>query len=114
MVKAKVSKSVNIGIPVSERVKVKFETPTASTAGVTVAVQFGAVPEKTIFATGTAAVLEEAAVNEVVQFKLESMSFMVKLIARDVSSFVVRFPMAPKTGASLAALTFTVKVSKSV
>lgn len=81
--------AVSTGVPVSVTVKVKFETPKLLAAGVTVAVQFGAVPPKTTFATGTTPVFVDAADIEVEQFKTSSTSLIVKLITTGVSSGVV-------------------------
>lgn len=88
-VKLNVWKSVLIGIPVSDTVNVRLETPKPFATGLTVAVQFGAVPPKTTLATGINAVLVEAALIEVAQFKVLSISVIVKLITSGVSSGVV-------------------------
>ena len=88
-VKLKELEAVKTGTPVSVTVKVKFETPLASAAGLTVAVQFGATPPKTTFATGTTVVFVEAADIDVEQFMASSTSVMVKLITTGVSSLVV-------------------------
>ena len=103
-VNAKVSNVVRTGIPVSVTVKVIFETPVEFVVGVIVAIQFGAVPLKTIFATGTSAGLEEAADIEVKQF-IGLSSVMVNGITRGTSSNVLRGPMADKIGASLISRT---------
>lgn len=94
----------------SVTVNVKLATPFKSATGETVAVQFGAVPAKTMFAFGTSTALADEADTEVVQFNALSTSFIVKLITNGVSSFVVCGKMLLITGASLTALTVTVKV----
>ena len=88
-VKLNAVEAVSTGVPVSVTVKVKFETPKPFAAGPTVAVQLGAVPPKTTFATGISAVFVEAADIEVEQLNTLSTSLIVKLITTDVSSGVV-------------------------
>ena len=94
----------------SVTVKVRFATPFKSATGETVAVQFGAVPEKIILAFGTSTVFADEADTDVVQFNALSTSFIVKLMTSGVSSFVVCGKILLITGASLTALTVTVKV----
>ena len=72
----------------SDTVNVKFNTPLALSTGVTVAVQFGAVPLNTTLAAGTIVTSEVAALIELAQFSTLSISLMVKLIAKATSSFV--------------------------
>lgn len=98
------------GTPVSVTMKVKFETPLASAAGFTVAVQFGAVPPKTTFATGTTVVFVEAADIDVEQFMTLSTSVMVKLITTGVSSLVVWFRIELIAGASFTDVTVKLNV----
>ena len=77
------------GVPESVTIKVKFNTPFAKAAGVIVAVQFGAVPLNTIFPTGTKTAFVVVALIEVTQFKVLSISVIVKLTVLATSSFVL-------------------------
>ena len=103
-VNAKVSDVVKTGIPVSVTVKVIFETPLAFAVGVIVAIQFGAVPLKTILATGTKAGFDEVADIEVRQF-IGLSSVMVNGIASGTSSSVLRGPINDMIGGSLMSRT---------
>ena len=81
--------AVSTGVPVSVTVNDKFETPKPFATGDTVAVQFGAVPPITTFATGNKATFDDVADIEVVQLRMLSGSVIVKLITIGVSSGVV-------------------------
>ena len=62
--------------------KVKFELPLAEPNGVTVAVQFGAVPDQATLAVGISATFDEVIDKKVLlQAKAVSTSEIVKLIA---------------------------------
>ncbi len=65
----------------SVTVKVTVLDPEVAAEGVIVTVQLGAVPPKTIPDVGRRVVLEDALDMEVEQFKLESTSLIVKLMA---------------------------------
>ena len=81
--------SAGNGVPESVNVKVIFDVPLAYAVGVSVAVQFGAVPLNTIFPTGTKTEFEVVALIEVVQLSVESTSVIVKLTVLATSSFVL-------------------------
>ena len=110
-VKVKLFMSLNVP---SLTVKLRFETPKASVSEVKVAVQFGAVPLKTIFPTGNNAVFDEVADIEVKQFKVLSTSVIVKLKAKGTSSFVILLVMVDKMGASFTGVTVYKKLFESV
>ena len=74
----------------SVTLKVRFEVPFAFATGVITALQFGAVPLNTTFATGINAILVEVIVTDVVQLTAVSTSEIVNAIeVNDVSSLVV-------------------------
>ena len=73
------------------------------------AVQFGAVPLKTIFANGKSAEFEVVADIEVVQFSTLSTSVIVKFTARATSSLVTLFVIVDNTGASFTGVTVNAK-----
>ena len=88
--KVKFLTSCKFGVPLSTNVIAKFEVPLAFGSGVSVAVQFGAVPPNTIFAIGKILRLDEVADKFIfVQSRILSTSLTVKLITNGVSSFVV-------------------------
>ena len=68
---------------------VKFTEPFASSAGVIVAVQLGAVPLNTTFATGTSIAFDVAALIDPEQVNVLSTSVIVKFTVFTVSSFVL-------------------------
>lgn len=105
----KVKASTAVKPPLSVTVIVRFTTPFAFATGVIVTVQFGAVPLKTIFATGTRPAFDVVADIEVEQFKTESTSVIEKTIGKGVSSFVLGDPTVLMTGASFTAVTVTAK-----
>ena len=82
----------------SVTLKTKFELPDWFSAGLIVAVQFGAVPEKTIFATGTNGKFEDVALIDVEQFKTLSTSLIVNGTAIVPFSKTVWFDIAEMTG----------------
>ena len=73
----------------SVTIKLIFEKPFCKNAGLIVAEQFGAIPLKTIFATGIKVVFEDVATTEVVQLSALSTSLMVKLTTIATSCGVV-------------------------
>ncbi len=91
------------------------EVPLALATGVTVTVQFGAVPPKTIPPLATTEVFDEDFNIEVLQLSELSTSAIVKaraLVA--VSSLVVWSAIAEMVGASFVAVTVRVKAFESV
>lgn len=64
------------------------------------AVQFGAVPLKTMLAMGNKVGFDEVALIDVEQFKVLSISLIVKANANDVSSLIVLLVIALMTGGS--------------
>ena len=95
-------------------VKVNVVAPFIFKSGVIVAVQFGAVPENTTPETGISAVLEVESVIDVLQFKVLSISVIVKVTGNAVSSFVVCGAIAKITGASFCAVTVCVNKALAV
>ena len=89
-------------------VKTKLEIPFWLGAGFMVTVQFGAVPAKTIFASGSKAKLEEERLIEVVQFNTLSISLIVKLMTTELSSATVVSAIAEIVGGSSKAVTVNV------
>ena len=78
--------------------------------GVTVTVQFGAVPATTIPETGMIAVFEDETVIPVVQLTVESISEIVKANAEvELSSLIVWLATVEINGASFTAVTVTLK-----
>ena len=82
----------------SVTVKDKFVLPDWFRAGLIVAVQLGAVPLKTIFATGTNGKFEDVALIHVEQFRASSGSEIVNGTAMVPFSRTVLFVIADITG----------------
>ena len=95
-------------------VKFKFEVPFKVAYGVTVAAQFGAVPENTTPETGINVAFVEVAAIDVVQFKTLSISLIVKLTTAEVFSLIVWSAMTEIVGVSSTAVTVTWKVVLAV
>lgn len=111
---ARVKVLVAVKVP-SLTVKVKFADPLRSAAGVTVPVQFGAVPLQTTFAFGIKVVLLEDMLKYVeLQARVVSTSLIVKVMAFATSSFVEVLAIVEIVGASFTAVTVNVKVLVAV
>ena len=93
--------------------KLIFVEPNLFVAGVNVAVQFGAVPPKTIFAVGIKVIFEEVTFIEAVHDRTLSTSLIVKLTTMGVFSGVVLAVIAEIVGGSSIGMTVTSKISET-
>ena len=111
-VKSNVAEAVSVP---SETVMSNVLTPDSPLAGEMVAVQLGAVPDQTTFASGMRVVFEEVRLILVeVQATALSTSEIVKLTAFAVSSLVEVLLIAEITGASFTGSTVNTKLSAPV
>lgn len=103
------------GVPLSVNVSVIVADPFLLRPEVITALQFGAVPAITIFALGINAVSEEVPTTLALQFKDESISVIVKLIALLATSSSADFAVITEIiGASFTALTERLKTELAV